>query len=185
MTEEEDVPFARRAIGAAVVTSAAGAGLVYSVARPIVRDGIEAARSTSAEIRHAAVEVARGAGRAAIEAARPTLGTAFDVKNRLRRRAVGSLPSPVADLVDDWRHQLIEGEKAAYFGSLRVASELRPAFEQAQRRSFELLDSALGALDEVVDTSLAAALKAGNEIGKGELPAPPKRASAKKRPRRR
>src|SRR2546428_6446835 len=175
MTEEDEIPLARRAIGAAIVTGAAGAGLVYSVARPILRDGAEAAWSASGELRRAAVEVARGAGRAAVEAARPSLGTALEAKNRLRRRAVGSLPSPVADLVDDWRQQLIEGEKAAYFGTLRVASELKPAFQQAQRRSFELFDTALGALDEVVDTGLAAALKAGNDIGKGDLPAPPKK----------
>jgi hypothetical protein len=179
MSEETEVPFGRRAIGAAIVSGASGAGLAFSLARPALRDGLETAQMLTDHMRRASADMARGTARAAVESARPTLGAAVDVKDRLRRRALGNLPPAVGGMLEDWRREFIEGEKAVYFGGLRVAGDLKPAVEMAQQRSWALLQSALGTFSDVVDTGLASMVKVGEGLQKPLAPARPKRASKK------
>jgi len=184
MDEQGDGVFGRRALGAALVAGATGAGLALSFARPMVRDGLEAAAHTSGGLRRASVEVAKGATRAAFDAARPTFESALEAKDRLRRRAVGSLPTGFGGMLEEWRREFIEGEKAVYFGGRQMAGDLRPALDAARARSWAMLESALGTFGDVVDTSLVTMVKMGEGL---QAPQRPKREApkpGKKRARR-
>jgi hypothetical protein len=183
MPDSDEFPAARRALGAALVTGASGAGLGLSLARPLVHDGIDAAFVAAKQIRESSLRTARAGLSAAVEGGRPALGAALEAKDRMRRRAVGALPPAVGDALEAWRREFIEGEKALYFGSRRFSEEFEPAFEVARARSRNLLQEAVRAFEDVADVTLATSIKLGEAIQEGELPKPPRRAGAAQKPK--
>lgn len=169
---DDEFPFARRTIGAALITGASGAGLALSMARPMVNESIELAYLAAEEVRRASRDGVRTGARAALEAGGPAIKSALEAKDRLRRRAIGSLPPTVGGALEEWRRQFIDGEKAVYFGSLRLADEMQPTFEVARGRSRDLLKDAVKAFEDVADAALATTIKFGEEIQGGEIRPP-------------
>jgi len=183
MTDDDLFPFARRALGSAIVTGASGAGLALSFARPAAADALERAYEAATQVRKAARENGREGVRAALDAGRPAIQSAFEAKDRLRRRAVGALPPTLAESVEGWRSQFIEGEKLAYYGGVRLARDLQPAGDLAMARSKSVLAEAVLAFGDVAEVALANSIKFGEELQKGELniPSSPRPAAKKGR----
>ena len=179
MPPTEDFPFARRTMGSAIVTGAMGAEIAMSLSRPLVREAIGTAFDVASDLRKASLETARAGVGSVMRGERPTLKVALDAKDRMRRRAVGMLPPEIGDNVEQARLRFIEGEKALYYGSLRFAGDLEPAFEVASLRSKNLLVDAVRAFEDVADVALATSMRFGEDLQTGDL----RKASGAKRPK--
>ena len=187
MTEDDLMPLVRRSLGSAIVTGASGASIALSFARPAANDALALAYESAVEARKTALTLGRDNLKAAREASGPTLRGALDAKDQLRRRALANMPPALAGAVDAWRHQLIEGEKLAYFGSRRLASRLEPAREVAWDRSRSVLADAVNAFGEVAEVALATSIKFGEDLQRGDFepPRPSKGAKPNLKPRAR
>ncbi len=190
MTPPDDFPAARRAVGSAIVAGSMGAGLALSLARPMMHEAIDIAYEAVADLRKASLEGARTGLSSAIQAGGPGLKMALDAKDRLRRRALGTLPQGLGVAAEEMRRQFMEAEKSVYYGSIKYAEDLEPALEVARARSKNLLVEAVRAFEDVADVALATSIKFGEDVQTGELrrassvrAAPKKvKAGARKRP---
>jgi len=181
MTPPDDFPIARRAVGTAIVTGSMGAGLALSLARPMMHEAIDIAFEAVADLRKASLEGARTGLGSAVRAGGPGLQSALDAKDRLRRRALGTLPPGLGGAAEEMRRQFIEAEKSVYYGSVKYAEDLEPALEVARLRSKNLLVEAVKAFEDVADVALATSIKFGEDVQAGELRrAAPLRGSTKK-----
>lgn len=169
MTPPDDFPIARRAVGTAIVTGSMGAGLALSLARPMMHEAIDIAYEAVADLRKASLEGARTGLGSAIQAGGPGLKLAVDAKDRLRRRALGTLPQGLGVAAEEMRRQFIEAEKSIYYGSIKFAEDLEPALEVARVRSKNLLVEAVRAFEDVADVALATSIKFGEDVQTGEL----------------
>jgi hypothetical protein len=193
MSEDDPFPFARRALGSALITGASGASIALTFARPAANDALALAYEAALEARKAAIDGGREGLRSARAAAAPSLRTAFQAKDQLRLRAMGMLPPEVAKAAEAWRERLIEGEKFAYYNSKHFSQALEPTREIAFARSKSVLAEAVTAFGDVAEAALATSLKFGDEMQRcGFHPpepkgakAPPSRKSARKKPVRR
>ncbi|HEX9710136.1 MAG TPA: hypothetical protein VGB42_09255 [Candidatus Thermoplasmatota archaeon] len=177
MTEAGGPPFVQRAIGSAMVTGAAAASVALAVGRPMVREGIRSACGTSSSVRRSYARAAREVGRAAWESSRPLTETALGAKDRARRRAVGMLPPAIGEAVEGWRHDLIEAEKAVYYGSREALSDVQPRVDRACAVGLELVERAFDAWDDIVDASVAAAATVGEDMQRPPPAAGPARSA--------
>jgi hypothetical protein len=169
MTPPDEFPIARRAVGTAIVTGSMGAGLAMSLARPMMHEAIDIAYEAVADLRKASLEGARSGLSSARQAGGPGLKSAMDAKDRLRRRALGTLPPGLGAAAEEMRRQFIEAEKSVYYGSIKYAEDLEPALEVARLRTKNLLVEAVRAFEDVADVALATSIKFGEEVQTGEL----------------
>jgi hypothetical protein len=180
MTDDDLLPFARRALGSAIVTGSQGASFALEAARPAATDALAMAYEAALEARKAALSSGRDGLRSVREASRPALDAAFEAKRQLRRRAVGQLPPGASQLVEGMRHQRIEAEKLAYNSARRLVKDLEPARELAWAKSQNLLAEAVNAFGDVAQVALATSLKFGEEMQRGDFDPPRPRAQAKR-----
>jgi hypothetical protein len=193
MSDDDLFPFARRALGSALITGASGASIALNFARPAANDVLALAYEAALEARKSAIDGGREGLRAARAAAAPSMRTAFQAKDQLRLRAMGMLPPEVAKAADAWRERFIDGEKLVYYGSKHLSNSLEPTREIAFARSKSMLAEAVNAFSDVAEAALATSIKFGEDVQRGEFQpprpkgeiAPPSRKSARKKPARR
>lgn len=170
MTPTDEFPAARRAFGTAIVTGSMGAGLALSLARPLMHEAIDIAYEAVADMRRASLEGARTGLTAARQRGRPGLQTAMDARDRLRRRAMGTLPPGLGVAAEQMRRQFIEAEKSVYYGSIKYAHDLEPALEVARLRTKNLLVEAVKAFEDVAQVALASSIQFGEDVQTGQIP---------------
>ena len=187
MAKRDEVPLYQSMLGNALATGAAGLSVSLALAGPLMRDGLSSVLDPESPVRKASRAVVRELNATVVEGSSPAFRSAMQMKDALRRRGVAMLPTDAGELLEAWRREFIEAEKALFFSARGAYQDLKPQADEVQKRALGHALAGLEGLESAAERGLAATMNRGADMRQGKRAAPARRApkaAAKKTKRR-